>query len=419
MKATMQAVLLSTFACAFLFSSVTAFADGDGECEKDPPYAKAALKRAKETESAGKSIQALLLYEKIWFCVDKNGTKEVEAGKKRILGKFARAQEKKGFIHAGEGYRNHVEDAHCAGLDKKRRDEYGHYLENYELNELKGPDDECEGSNRVEFNESSGAFEILWLAHEYAEADGVLMKGVRAKPKDLRIVKFAVEHFSPGDANPPQPPFVKGGSSNVKVRSSKKDNGGYTPDPANSPELRRITAQNTEDLLVAEDKSFSDKTITLSVTDPMAGLSPANRSLKLMGDARDWASLADKQMTDKVLARAKKRGGDVLETDKKSPSHVSLSEALSFYEFAGDDAAVRNVKAAADKRGEQSASKGEVREAAYYFGISGNKKRADELSGDVKRGYDKKTPAKDIMKGDKDKKQFKKEADDLEKELGM
>lgn len=407
MKATIQAVFLSVFVCVFLFSSATAFADGE-ECLKDPPNAKAALKRAKEAESV-KPVQALLLYGKIWFCVDKNGPGEVEAGKKRILEKFAQAQEKKGVIHSSGDYLSYIEDAHCARLDKARMDEHGDYRE---YDEIKGPDDECVGANRAEFNRSSGAFEILWAAGEYAGADAALMRGVKAKPKDLEIVRFAVEHFTPGEANPPQPPFVKGGSTN-------NNSDGYTPDPGSGRELRRIATQNIDDLLAKEDKSFGDKTISLSVTDELVGLSPAKRSLKLLGEAKEWASLVDKQTTDKVLARAKKRGADVLEIDKKSPSHVSLSEALELYEFAGDDGAVRDVKAVADRRGEQSASRGEAREAVFYFGISGNKKRANELSGETKKGYDRKNPEKDVLKGDKEKKQFKKGADDLEKELGM
>lgn len=394
MKSTIQAVLFSAFACVFLFSSVTAFADGE-ECLKDPPNAKAALKRAKEAESA-KPVQALLLYGKIWFCVDKNGPGEVEAGKKRILENLARAQEKKGFIHSNGNYLNYVVDAHCAKLDKARMEERGDYSE---YDEMKGPDNECVNANRAEFNRSSGAFEILWGAGERAEADAALMRGVKAKPKDLEIVRFAFEHFTPGEGN--------------------NSSDGYIPDPGSGRELRRIATQNTDDLLAKEDKSFGDKTISLSVTDELAGMSPAKRSLKLLGEAKEWALLVDRQTADKVLARAKKRGADVLEIDKKSPSHVSLSEALELYEFAGDDGVVRDIKATADRRGEQSAFRGEAREAVFYFGISGNKKRASELSGETKKGYDKKNPEKDVLKGDKEKKQFKKGTDDLEKELGM
>lgn len=395
MNAKTQAVIFFIFACVFLCSTSAVFADGDGECEKDPPNAKAALKRAKEAETAGKTVQAFLLYEKIWFCVDKNGPKEVEAGKKRILRKFALAQGKKGIIHSStEYYFKHLEDAHCAKLDKQRMDE-----DRDEAGDgLKGPDNECLGGDRAEFDESSGAFDILWRAgHDYGEADAVLMKGVRAMPKDLYIVKFAVEHFS-GEA----------------ARTE-----GYTPDPAYSRELRRITAQNTEDLLVKEDKTFQDKTITLSITDELAGYSPAGRSLKLLKDAKDWASLVDKQLVDKVIARAKKRGGDTLEIDKKSPSHLSLSEAISFYKFAGDDDTVRKLKVVADKRGEQSASKGDATEAVYYFRISENNKRADEVSAEMKKSFEKNPLLKSPSKGKKERKQFKKETDDMEKELGM
>ena len=393
MKATVQTVLLSTFACAVLFSSAPAFADGDGECVEDPPLAKAALKRAKDAESANKPVQAFLLYERIYFCSDKNGMREVEDGKKRILVKFARAQENKGIIQTSGWYFKHQQDAHCAKLDKQRMEQ-----EEF-VDELKGPDNECVGADRAVFNESAGAFDTLWQVREYEDADNVLMKGVRSKPNDLKIVGFAVEHFSPDDAH--------------------TDHEGYTHDPANSRELRRLTAKNTEDLLAKEDKSFKDKTITLSVNDRMAGMPPVARSIKLLTEAKDWASLVGKEMTDKVVARAKQRGAEVLELDKKTPSHVNLSDAILFYNFAGDEETVLRLKATADKRGEQAAAKGEMREAAYYFGISGNEKRADELGAEVKKGFDKRNPARDIMKGDKDKRQFQKEADDLEKELGI
>jgi hypothetical protein len=193
-----------------------------------------------------------------------------------------------------------------------------------------------------------------------AEADRVKMKQVKTKPDDINTVSNALSHF------------------------------GYRKNEGQVKELRALAAQNADRWLVAEEEAFA----------------ATKDSRTELGKAKDWLDYAGTG-PKKAQDRAEKRG-DTLAAEN---GRRFLELAIAYYSFADKPQKVKGVKDKARGLADSHARKGESEIAADYYNMAGLSAEADKVQ---KQGETKKQRAEQQRQ-----KQFKKDQDSLEKQLGL
>lgn len=127
----------------------------------------------------------------------------------------------------------------------------------------------------------------------------------------------------------------------------------------------------------------------------------------LLDEARDWLRLAGDDVAAPVMARAVQRGDEYAALDYA----FALDQALAYYGFAGREDKQPAVRAKARGLADKLAGGKDWAAAAELYEIAGDSKRASELR--ASRAADAAATEKDRQE------QFKKEQDELEKELDL
>lgn len=237
----------------------------------------------------------------------------------------------------------------------------------------------------------AGAFQWFEVSENFVEADKVMMKMVRTKPDDTDNFSIAVAHF------------------NMRKERSADIIKGYDYSVVHSyfKELVMIAIKNGDNALEREEKEIARDMIDING-------SPVARSITQLKLARQWFDFYKDAKGKKVVDRALKRG-DIFYADDKEPQ--SLEEAIEYYEVANDPAKINKVKDKANKLAVAAEKENALMRAVHYYRIAGDNDRASKLE-DVMEEHGMKQQ-KEMLKDDKQKKKFKKEQEDMEKELGM
>lgn len=204
------------------------------------------------------------------------------------------------------------------------------------------------------------AFEIYEDSRNPSDADRVKLKQVNAKPDDRNTVADGISHFQ------------------------------HRKNDAQVKELRGLAQKNADQWLAREEKQFA----------------ALRDSLDELNQARSWLLLTVAG-TKKAADLAEKRGDTLAAEDARR----SLDLALSYYFLAEKQQKQKAVRDKARALADGHAGKGELRLAAEYYRIAGLSGKADEME---KRGE-----AQKHQTEEKRQKQFKKDQDKLEKELGL
>jgi hypothetical protein len=204
---------------------------------------------------------------------------------------------------------------------------------------------------------------IDWYQRVNADADAtrVINKAAGDRPDDVKFIGRAIEYFR-----------------------SKNDKG-------SEQKMRDIARGNVEKQLAQEEKQFA---------------TPLKDSHSALQKAQDWTFYAQAG-EDKVKTRAQQRGDFYAKED----SRTALKKAISYYFVGNFDEKIKSVKAKAAGLGKQAEAKGEAEVAADYYMI------ADK--GDAAGAIMKQAEAEKAKAEEGRKKTFKKDQDNLEKELGF
>jgi len=162
--------------------------------------------------------------------------------------------------------------------------------------------------------------------------------------------------------------------------------------------------------LEREEQAFNRKTYN-PATDKMT---PIEQSISELKVARQWFSQFNDPKEAKVIERAKKRA-DALFKDDQEPT--SLQQALAYYEIAQESEKINATRAKADRLGDASAQKDELVKAGRYYQIAGDDAKQKGLLARLKTESSQKK--NDFLNDEQKQQQFKKDQENLEKELGF
>lgn len=337
--------------------------------------------KAAAAEKAGKFREAFVGYDLSGFDLMCGGQKhpvlaDAQRGRTRIAKVFAAQEEKSGRLYIQETASMHGAQDDC--------------FTDVNITYKEKPSDVS-----VCVPEKAGAFFWFSRVNDFADADRVMMKMFRAQPENMDTFKIAFRHFTE--------------RNNRKADLQKEF--GYAADPQYMDELKKTALRNADSALRKEETGFNRKEIDSSGT-------PASRSLASLKNAQEWMGFIEGKKKGKVVERAEMRG-DFLAKNDQVPT--ALYEAIDYYRFAGSNDKIEAVKAAANRLGDSCSQKGMTIKARQYYEIAGNKEKEKELDRTMKSQAKESAQEfkKSILKDSKGKQKFKKEQDDLEKELGM
>jgi hypothetical protein len=205
------------------------------------------------------------------------------------------------------------------------------------------------------------AFDWYKRSANDAEADRVKLKQVDASPRDRNVVSNAIDYFK------------------------------YRNNDARVAALRQLAAKNAESELAGEAKAFADR----------------KESFDELGKAGDWFYLVSEAGAKKVRERAEQRGDTLV----RENTHRRLEAAQRYFDIAGAKQKQKALLEKAMRLGQESEQRGETAQARDFYQLAGANARADEL--------EKRSAAQHEKSEGKRQKQFMKDQDDLEKELGL
>ena len=242
--------------------------------------------------------------------------------------------------------------------------------------------------------QNAGAFEWFEASEQFSLADQAMLKLVRSKPDHLETFEIAWSHLQQRKSN----------------AASLKQNFNYAVDPGFQAALAGIASQGGMAALEREEQAFNRKTYN-PATDKMT---PIEQSISELKVARQWFSQFNDPKEAKVIERAKKRA-DALFKDDQEPT--SLQQALAYYEIAQESEKINATRAKADRLGDASAQKDELVKAGRYYQIAGDDAKQKGLLARLKTESSQKK--NDFLNDEQKQQQFKKDQENLEKELGF
>ncbi|OGT20984.1 MAG: hypothetical protein A2V90_08555 [Gammaproteobacteria bacterium RBG_16_57_12] len=207
----------------------------------------------------------------------------------------------------------------------------------------------------------AAAFDWYKNSGNEAEADRVKMKHVNTSPRDRNVVSGAIDHFR-----------FKNNDTRVT-------------------ELRQLAAKNADLELANEEKAFAAR----------------KESFEELGNARDWFYLVSEGEAKKVRERAERRGDTLL----KESTFRHLENAKRYFGMAEAKSKEKALQDKAMRLAQEHEEKGEITQARNFYGLAGAGAKGDEL--------EKHAEAQHKKSEEKRQKQFTKDQDDLEKELGL
>lgn len=205
------------------------------------------------------------------------------------------------------------------------------------------------------------AFDWYSRSRNETDADRVKMKQVNVNPKNRNLVSGAIDHF-------------KRRNNTTQVA-----------------ELRKLAAKNADLELANEEKAFAAR----------------KESFKELVEAKDWFYYVGEGAAKKAHERAEQRG-DVL---AREDYRAAIENALRYYNFADAKQKAKTLRDKAMRIGDSLVQKGDNAAAVEYYRLAGATDKAEELR--------KRTEKQQKQSEEKRQKQFSKEQDDLEKQLGM
>lgn len=205
------------------------------------------------------------------------------------------------------------------------------------------------------------AFDWYKRSGNVAEADRVKMKQVDTRPRDRNLVSGAIDYFR------------------------------YRNNDARVAQLRQLAAKNAEFELANEEKAFAAR----------------KESFQELDNAKDWFYLVNEAAAKKVRERAEQRGDTLF----KEVTHRRLEIAQRYYSVAEAGQKEKALQDKALRLAQESERRGEITQAKDFYHLAGATTKGDEL--------EQNREAQHIKSEEKRQKNFKKEQDDLEKQLGM
>lgn len=194
-----------------------------------------------------------------------------------------------------------------------------------------------------------------------ADADRVKLQHVRSRPADSTVFGNAYEYFTRREA------------------------------AATLQELRILAAKNADAAFAEEERAFAARSV----------------SFDELGRAGDWLHYLGGDQQKRKTERAEKRGDALAASDGLQ----KLENALRYYDIADRPQKAKQVKDKALRLGDGYVKTGETTTAANFYRLAGADAKATELEKQAAQANQKKEA--------KRQEQFKKEQDDLEKELGF
>jgi hypothetical protein len=237
----------------------------------------------------------------------------------------------------------------------------------------------------------AGAFQWLEASERFAEADKMMRKTIKAKPEDIETFKIALGHFR----------------AREERREDLSKYHGFNVDLSYLKELESAASRNGDNALNREEKEFLNNMIALGGTN-------VDRSIRQLSNAHQWFSFFKDAKEQQVIERAEKRG-DNFYSDNNNPQ--SLEEAIRYYEAADDQGKIKKVREKAGRLAADAEKEGILLRAVHYYNIAGNHDKAERLEKRVQERSMKQE--KEMFKDENQKKKFRKEQENLEKELGM
>ena len=205
------------------------------------------------------------------------------------------------------------------------------------------------------------AFDWYKNSGNEAEADRIKMKQVNASPRDRNVVSNAIDHFR------------------------------FRNNDARVAELRQLAAKNADLELASEEKVFAAR----------------KESFDELGKARDWFALVSEGAAKKVRERAEQRGDTLLKED----THRHLENAKRYFGMAEAKPKEKALQDKALRLAQEHEKKGEIAQAANFYGLAGASDKGNALQERAEAQHNKSE--------EKRQKQFTKDQDALEKELGL
>ena len=231
------------------------------------------------------------------------------------------------------------------------------------------------------------AFDYYQVGQHGLEADRAMIRAVRAKSGDLETVNRAYAYLRRTHDDLGRLPQAQRAPNHAK---RAKAGAAYLA------ELDALAKKNGDAALADEEKVFTTRKVTQG-----AGA----HSLDELERSKRWLDLIGQ--SGRANQRAEQRGDALAAGDARR----ALQLAISYYEFAGKSAKVQKTKDKAKSIGEARLRAGEKLAAAEYFEIAGQDSRAEQL----REATEAESERREVSR----KKQFAKEQDDLEKELGL
>ncbi len=372
MKPTCRALPLVSAAVAVLvFAGTRIVRAGGADCSL--PEFKKSYASGQQADKAGKTTNALLYYDYAGMCLP-----EAASALKSLVRRLAADAEKAGRLDAEAVFRG-TPDATCRKLMEADKDP-----------EIPGL---CSGDQRMDFNPNAGAVQLYERIFAYADADRVRVAMVRQSPADTRLFDREKSSLESHRDDPPED---------------------YPKKAPYLDEMKKIAGDRGA-------KPFGDEPAqwARNEMDVMGGGTRGQRSLMLLTQAKQWWEFFSDPRLKDCKARAEAHG-DELGKDQHNPNN--LTEAIAMYNLFGNDAKIAAVKASAKKLGDAAAKAGDSMNAAQYYSVAGDEKAAREVSkGMADEALKNVKSGKGLpqMNDAEKQKKFKKETQDLEKELGF
>ena len=284
-----------------------------------------------------------------------------EAGKRTVAwdkAKVSQAEQLERSGNARAAYDTLQKLSSCSKYDKRLQ-----AMDNRFANKV-GQEEENKGRFKEAFDWFRKGQLVDGDVKSYENADRVIVKLVQAQPDDIAAFRIAFEYVERHNA-------------------------------AALKTLRAIALNNAKQLLVAEEKQFATARGTSSDT------------LGTLGKTKDWLRYVEAPENRLAAERAEKRG-DTLSVE--STRHF-LKQAVTYYSFADKQEKIKSVRDKAKKLGDEANGKGDGEVAAEFYQIAGLGEQSRELQ--------QRTKIKRHEEEGQRHKKFKKDQDNLEKELGL
>jgi hypothetical protein len=319
-----------------------------------------------------------MFYQAASSCGDADRMREA---RRRIGARLGAQAEERGNLYSNEGLYELVADDRC----RRYGAQVGEGMKS-EFEMFGFAPGTCQGERHRTINPNASAFAWYQATGNAAEADRLMVKFAKSKPGDLEVFRRAAGHF--------------------RNREQSGDSSGDKQNPQHLAELRRISIENARGALAQEEQEYARKVVD-------AGGSLAERSMARLREARQWFAFYAPADIREIRARAERRGDELA----GSADALSLRQALTYFDLAENTAKAGMVRSRARDLGDAASKKGNLAAAGQLYAVAGDTKRVEETG--RRAGAQAEQAQRKLMKDEKQQRQFRKEQDELERQLGL